>query len=74
MDEIKPFMGTGMLIWYADGKLKHHFINDQDQFTKELERIQKNVSPRSMLAAIINWEEQNILDVTQEFVEEEKAN
>lgn len=73
MKDDKPINGNGLLVWYADGKLKHIFHSDQELFLKEKERLQKIVPPNCLIAMVINWDDGEVLKYSDKILEELKS-
>ena len=49
------FDGTSMIVWLADGKMKHRFFDDQAKWKAEVERIRELVPPHHMWLAAVDW-------------------
>lgn len=57
----ETFNGTGLVIWYSDGKLKYKCMSDQDMLKKEVERIRATVPDRAVAVLAVNWDADEIL-------------
>lgn len=63
---MNEFNGTGLVIWFSDGKMKYRLHSDQDQFTKEVERIRNNIPPRAIATFAIDWDSESLIALVGE--------
>jgi hypothetical protein len=57
----EEFSGTAILVWVADGKIKHRQCSDQATMRREHERLLKTVPARCVLLMAVNWTAQEIM-------------
>lgn len=55
------FTGSGMIIWFSDGKQKYKMFDDQDSMEKEYDRLIALIPPYRIIMLAINWDNQELL-------------
>lgn len=67
----EEFNGSGLLIWYADGKLKYRTHDSQEDMDNDYKRLLERIPERCVIMMAINWDEQDVMFI-KELAEEHK--
>ncbi len=65
-EETGAFVGTGIILWLQDGKMKFRYFDSQSEMDTERERLLQVIPPRLMCLGYVNWSGQKLFFSTWE--------
>jgi hypothetical protein len=60
-DGIKVDRGTGILVWFADGRQKYMLFNEQATMMAQIERLKEKIPPDRIWCGIISWNDESLV-------------